>query len=237
MSFCLPSPGTPEFNVLLLQVRGCGLPFVGPSWGPRLPQIRPSKPHAPGLAALDGDAIEVRELTSFDAQPWFHKATHSANGVDESNRDEILSQIDAWEREHASRQRPPVKPLSRPSLCMQASYWWHLGAFDDRAEPTPEVRIRDTPLVARLASVREDALGRFRALPDVLARGDEQWSDLGAWPYPPYPVGDIGYLPEKWWTHGEAATALDDAIAVHIEELSRRDRWAHGVRRKLATHS
>lgn len=211
----LPGPDSLEFELLMLRLQDSEYPFVGIGrrWGPRLPQIRPPAPRAPALEDIDGDMERVQELTSPWAQPWFQVATRPTNGVVDSNRDEILEHVE--ERE---RTKPRLKPSSHLALCMWASCWWHLGAFDDEQLVT---RFRDDQLVGKLLNLSGDAglsanRNRFRSLPRTISKGDHLWSSLGVWPWAAFPAAQT---PAAWWTREEAHSELASAIHAYSDWL------------------
>jgi hypothetical protein len=202
----VPAPSTTEFELWLRHLQDAGMPMVGIGrrWGPRYPAIAAPTSGAPPLHELDEDMQAVKEQRSADAQPSFEVATRSEGGwVTADNYDEIRAIEDDWE-EH----RRPLRwhPRRHPALCMRAAASRHIGLRNDQwiAEEVLELKGSQAPY---------DKV-RFRTVGETVARGDELWRSLGAWPWAAFDDAP----PAEWWLTEIARQALAGAISAHLAE-------------------
>lgn len=196
----LPEPVTLEFWFLMQRLESSGVPFVGVGrrYGPRLPQVREPSPDAPSLLSIDQDVQRVEEARRYWAQPWYPNPATVANAEERAQRRALWQSPGKWQ------------PARRVSMQLWASVQRHLRLKSD--EELAEFLELDGEEVRHSSQAR-----RYRVIDKIVARGDEAWAALGAWPWAAFPKG----RPPKGWHLTDAACAsLADAVRLRRQEVA-----------------
>jgi hypothetical protein len=185
-------PGSPAFAEVIAAYRRTGLPTVGVGrrWGPLLPQIRDPTDDAPPLQRIDQDVEAVARQRWSWAQPW-HPET-----VTIENRDDVLKRTALWQPETKSG-KPATKwqPSRHVAMCMWASCHRHVSGKEDEG-------------VAELIGAKDP-----RTVRRAIARGNQVWASLGAWPWA---ARDSGALAVDWWESDDIWEALSAEVALRV---------------------